>query len=779
VQAAPGTPPSGVPQAGPPTGAPQGIRPYPQQPHTPPAGAFPTPFQRGGEVGSKTVQTVLLSLGGLLVAAALIIFTAVAWRNMGNEGRAAVLGGVTVLLLAVPFAFKRNRLWATAETFAALGSLALWCTTLAGYYLYRPPGAEFGPETVGAVTAAVLIVLVGYRAAARLAATGWAMLPLAAIGAAFAAAGSLGTAVALMLAMAAALGATAWVTGRHTGHYAASDKWASRFLICAAVITACSAGLRAAFGLADPVVPSVAAAVVLLAAANLIGVHLARRLGVALTTMLIAASASGSLVLCAWVLTVRAGSPELVIPSLALTAAAIIPLALLPRGRDAWPLASAAIAGLCALAAFAAVTFDAPDLSAYFVAFLAARLVSPLIADPLGKALRNAAYLVGGGTAVVAGLAALRGLFLLVAYEPGWGVNLEVPIVLVAFAFAAILLPRRYRVNAAALAVSLAIASGVMRLWVDDPMRYDALPTIALIVCSVIALTSAIASGTVAGRCTGWTSLTIWVLATAYAASISETMAPAEDSWIPFWLTVAAAVMLVVAAGAPRRTRPDRVLAAILAHIMAGISILIGLSASIAFQPDEPQLFPAAQFGIYTLALSGAAMMAPVRKWGYVIAALCTGTLGWWALLGALEVTTLEFFTAPPTAILFLIGLWRLDRRPEVGSWSTLALPILLGLGPSLLLALGEGDVYRRVGVGAAAILVIVAGLQRRWQAPLILGSIALAILTVNELALVWHHIPVWIPPAIGGVILIGAGATFEKRRRDLARLRDGLKSMR
>jgi hypothetical protein len=681
--------------------------------------------------------------------------------------------------LAVPFAFKRYRLWATAETFAALAALALWCTTLAGYYLYRPPGAEFGPETVGAVTAGVLIVLAGYRAAARLAATGWAMLPLAAVGASYAAAGSLGTAVPLMLAIAAALGATAWVTGRHPGHYGRSDVWGSRFLTCAAVIAACSAGLRAAFGLADPVVPPVAAAVAFLAAANLIGVHLARRLGVSLTMMLVAASASGSLVLCAWILAIRAGTPELTIPSLALTVAAIIPLALLPRGKDAWPLASAATAGLTALAAFAAVTFDAPDLSAYFVAFLAARLVAPLIAQPLGNALRNAAYVVGGGTAVVAAFTALVGLYLLVAYEPGWNINLEVPIILVALAFAAILLPRRYRVNAAALAVSLAIESAAILVWTGDPARYDALPTITFIVCGLIALTSAIASGTVAGRCTGWASLTLWALVTALAASTSETMNPAEDSWIPFWLTVTAAAMLVVAAGAPRRTRPDRVLAAVLAHILAGTSVGLGLIAGIAFTADTSELFPAAQFGVYTLALSGAAMMAPVRKWGYAIAALCTGTLGWWSLLGALEITTLEFFTAPPAAIVFLIGLWRLDRRPEVGSWSTLALPILIGIGPSLLLALGEGDVVRRVGVGAAAILVIIAGLQRRWQAPLVLGSIALAAMTINELALVEHFIPVWVPPAIGGAILIGVGATFEKRRRNLSQLRDKLKAMR
>jgi hypothetical protein len=244
---------------------------------------------------------------------------------------------------------------------------------------------------------------------------------------------------------------------------------------------------------------------------------------------------------------------------------------------------------------------------------------------------------------------------------------------------------------------------------------------------------------------------------------------------------VTAATMLVVAVGAPRRSRPDRVLAAVLAHVLAGTTAVIsGLLEVFDWTYDESSdLIPSAQFGIYALALTGAAIMAPVRKWGYVIAALCTGTLGWWSMLSAVEVSTLEFYTAPPAAVVFLIGLWRLERRPEVGSWSTLALPILIGIAPSLLLAVEDGNELRRVGVGAAAIAVIIAGLARRWQAPLVLGSIALAIMVVNELLLLRGHIPTWVPPAIGGVILLVLGATFERRRRDLRRIREGLKAMR
>ncbi|WP_205324830.1 SCO7613 C-terminal domain-containing membrane protein [Glycomyces sp. YM15] len=777
-QAAPHTPPGGAPPV-PPAG---GIRPYPQAGLTPPGGAYPPPAERG-EVGTKTVQTVLLSLGGLLVAAALIIFTAVAWRNMGNGGRAGVLGGVTLLLLAVPFAFKRFRLWATAETFAALAALALWCTTLAGYYLYRPPGADFGPETVGAWTAGVLVVLAAYRAFAKLTATSWAMLPLALVGASYAAAGSIGTAIALMLAIAATLGAAAWVTGKNASHYTDSDLWAGRLLTCAAVVAACSAGLRAAFGVADPVVPAIAAAVAVLAAANLIGVHLAHRLGVSLTTMLIAGSAAGSLVLCAWVLAGRSDSPELVIPSLALLAAVFTPLVAGKAHRRAWAFNTAVLAGLCGLAAFAAVTFNAPDLTAYFGAFLAARLLAPVLAEPLGGAFRTASYLLGTGTAAVAALIALSGLgYLFWGHDFGWPLyDAEVPLVLLGFAVASmLLLPQRFRFNGAALAVSFAIASSAILLWDQDQARFDALPTIGLIVCAAMGLASALFSGTLTGRCSGWVALTVWAPLAGAAAANSDTLYPGEG-WIPLWLTVTAATMLVVAVGAPRRSRPDRVLAAVLAHVLAGTTAVIsGLVNVFDWTYDDgADLIPAAQFGVYALALAGAAIMAPVRKWGYVIAALCTGTLGWWSMLDALEVHTLEFFTAPPAAVVFLIGLWRLEKRPDVGSWSTLALPILVGIAPSLILALEGGNEIRRVGVGAAAIAVIIAGLTRRWQAPLVLGSIALAVITVNELLLLRGHIPVWVPPAIGGAILISVGATFERRRRDLRRIREGLKAMR
>ncbi|GAB4000130.1 hypothetical protein GCM10029992_31090 [Glycomyces albus] len=201
--------------------------------------------------------------------------------------------------------------------------------------------------------------------------------------------------------------------------------------------------------------------------------------------------------------------------------------------------------------------------------------------------------------------------------------------------------------------------------------------------------------------------------------------------------------------------------------------------AQILSSADQTRLLPAS-IGVYTLALAGAGLVSETRRMGFAIAALCSGTLGWWTLLQTYSVATIESYTVPPALALLAAGLWRMSRRPETGTWAALSAPIGVGLGPSLLVALAqEGGPPQRIGVGAAALVLVVAGASLRWRAPLVLGSATLLVLTVNEMALLWHLIPKWIPLAVGGGILIFTGATIEQRRRDLRRLSAGLKSMR
>ncbi|THV42627.1 SCO7613 C-terminal domain-containing membrane protein [Glycomyces buryatensis] len=746
----------------------------------PPPPTLPPPVQarpERGEVAAKTVQTTLLSLGGILVAAAIIIFTAVAWQSMGDAGRLVVLGGFTTLLLAVPAVLIRFRLWATAETFASLAALALWCSALAGYYLYLPGGSSLSSEAVGTWSALVLAALTAYRAGVRTAAPAWALLPLAAVGSAFAASGPVRFAAPLMLATAAVLAAASWVVSRRGSHYPRSDQWIARLLLCTAVIEAFLAGLRVAFGLSGAIIPIVAAAIAFMAAGNLLAILYVRRGGATFATLLIGTATTGALLVCAWVLAIRSGSVELAIPSLALLAAVIVALVNLEdKSDDDHSIVVAAAAGITALAGFAIVTFDAPDLTAYLVATLAIGLSSLLLPDPLRTAVRRAGYVGGVGVGIAATLISLTALPLIWWGDDAGALDWEIPIVLGVLAFGAALLPRRFRFDFLALALTSAVlAAGGM---LNSGPEGHLLATLGLGLCAAIALAAALLSENLSGRCTGWVLLAAWIASTAGAALHLDLP---EDT-IELAVVVAAAFMLVLAAGAPRRSRPDRVLGVVLSHILAGSMLGLWLvieGFETAWNGEPMTMMLPLGFGIYTLALAGVALIVPVKKGAYAIAALCTGTVGWWTLLSSQDIDTLEFFTVPPAAVLFLLGLWRLERRPQTGSWAALALPIGIGIGPSLLLALGDDDPVRRAGVAAAGVAVVIAGVHRRWQAPLVLGAIVLLAITANELSLVWTLIPKWIPLAIGGAVLIGAGATLEQRRKDVARIGQAVKSMR
>src|SRR5438067_3505099 len=147
----------------------------------PPPAAPPTPPPARPESSGRTVQNVLFVLGGLLLGSAAIVFTAVAWANVGVPGRAVILAAVTLLTLAVPPLVLRRGLTGTAETFAALGLLltlldgyAAWAVNLADVTTALSPTRYAG--LVFAVTAALGLA---YRRVTRLTGPGYAALALA------------------------------------------------------------------------------------------------------------------------------------------------------------------------------------------------------------------------------------------------------------------------------------------------------------------------------------------------------------------------------------------------------------------------------------------------------------------------------------------------------------------------------------------------------------------------------------------------------------------------
>ncbi|MDA1360792.1 hypothetical protein O1R50_14275 [Glycomyces luteolus] len=742
----------------------------------PPPGDVPPAerAERRAELTTKTVQIILLCLGGLLLTAGIIVFTAVAWRQLGDGGRLTILAGATGLLLAVPLALTRFRLWATAETLAATATLALWCSALAGYYLYLPAGTGLTAVAVARWTALVLAAAILYRIAARVSAPGWALLPLAATGAAFAAFGEAVTAALHMGLIGAVLAGAAWTVKAAPTRHTASDQWSARVLLAAGITTVFLAGLRAAFGLDAALLPTVAAVASLLAAATLLAHVHAHRTGAARPAVLILGLTAAALTVTAWVLAFRAEEPLLAVPAFALAMAAIVAFAAMsdPDETVAWiaPTAAATVL-ITAAASLGAVTTDASTLTAYAGATVLALAAAAIFPAPLSAAMRHAAAAVGA--IVLAWCAALS----LTAFPVAFGaapidpLRWEVPAAAAAGALGATVVRSGWRRDYIALVTAVAAlgAGGLL----DRPWA----PTASFAVVTAAALAVAFTSPGPRRRVLAWIMAHLWVAATALAAAYEPAQNHVDAQPAFMAAAVGAAALLAAAHAKPPANPAARVAARACAHAAIGIYLAV---LAIVCLIDGVSLFAPLAFLAYAAALAIAALADERHRLGHALGS-CAAAIAAQLLLTAYSGTdTVEYYTAPPAALLLGVGIWLLRRNPATGSWAALAPALALGFGPSLALAIGpDGEPWRRVAVGAAALAVLLLAANRRWQAPLVLAAVVLTALAVNEIVHVWSLVPKWAPLSVGGAILIAAGATLEQRRRDLARLSRSLKAMR
>ncbi|WP_431974120.1 SCO7613 C-terminal domain-containing membrane protein [Micromonospora haikouensis] len=162
--------------------------------------------------------------------------------------------------------------------------------------------------------------------------------------------------------------------------------------------------------------------------------------------------------------------------------------------------------------------------------------------------------------------------------------------------------------------------------------------------------------------------------------------------------------------------------------------------------------------------------------WRWAFAGVAGGSelLGAWLLLIAGAVVLLEAYTLPAAGLALAAGAVALRTRPGLNSWLALGPGLVAALLPSGVSVLFAPDPqpWRRLLLGAGALAVVLAGAARRWQAPVLLGGVTLVLLALHELARGWDLLPRWIFLAVGGLALIGLAATYERRRRDLARFR-------
>ncbi|WP_203786649.1 SCO7613 C-terminal domain-containing membrane protein [Paractinoplanes rishiriensis] len=284
-----------------------------------------------------------------------------------------------------------------------------------------------------------------------------------------------------------------------------------------------------------------------------------------------------------------------------------------------------------------------------------------------------------------------------------------------------------------------------------------ALPTHASTLAALGAVLIAAAVAAVAGR-TAAARLAAWPVAVAAGIGIAVTAGNALE--LP--LRTVAFLVLGVAGTAFGLARGDHRREAA-AHAAAVVALLLTVGS--------------AGYAAAVCTIWGLVLGTHAKRRGYLLAAATAELGGWVLLMVAAEVTTLEAYTIPASAVALLAGLRA--RRGRVSSWVAYGPALAAALLPSLAsILVADGQYLRRLLLGLAALAVLLAGARSKLRAPVEVGGVVLAAVALRELAAVWDLIPRWIPLAAGGVLLVVLATTLERRRRDLARFKQALGRM-
>ncbi|MDR7281005.1 SCO7613 C-terminal domain-containing membrane protein [Catenuloplanes atrovinosus] len=264
-----------------------------------------------------------------------------------------------------------------------------------------------------------------------------------------------------------------------------------------------------------------------------------------------------------------------------------------------------------------------------------------------------------------------------------------------------------------------------------------------------------------------------WLGAVLAAVALAGTTGAAAD--LPLRVTALAVLGVAVAALALgallRRPRPAEATAVeVAAHATAVVAFLLVLGVDLRYAAVVALL--------WSIALGVRAIPGP---WRWALGLIAAGWLltAWWLLLGSTGIGVWEAYTLPTALVAAVVGLLAARARPALSSWRAYTVCLVAALLPSLAaVLLGDASWQRRLLLGLGAIALVLGGSIRRRQSPVILGGGTLLVLSVTEVARVWDLLPRWLPFAIGGLVLLTLAITYERRLRDLTRLRAAVDRM-
>ncbi len=710
----------------------------------------------------QRVQNLLLGLGGLLLAAAALVFAVVTYERLGASGRAAVLAALTVLAAVAAPRLRGRGLTSTAET---VGAVVLALAALDAYGL-RTLGLaqDSAPAVYTAGSAAVLAAaataygrLAGLSAVQVLAAV-LAQLPVPLLLVHVEA--SAGTAGLALAGLAAADLGVLLLRGR------LDDEVRVTVLCCAGIVTtgAVVAALAAGTALDEP---GRAAAALVACAAVLAG---ASRLAPVPGRTLLSGGA---------VTLLGAAVHALVRDDLAIAAGTLAAFGLvttlaatrLPRDERTGP-----VAGALLVAGSAGLDLAAPVAQGVLLPLTwvgdpwsltaGSTLRQALSADQVwtGPAVTPLVVLAAAASALVAGhtlsrtgwatapagaLALVSAVLLPLALDLSFAAGLTALLVLAAGAAAGgtALLGRVEAVPLATGGVTLALHAAAWAT-ASETATLVVLPLVALGCAALAVPRQPVPALPVA---------LAGLLATAHVGALGAASELAADQVGGLLLTsVAAAVLAAALLDADRR--PGAEATAVLAA-----SLAVGLASS-----DVGWLsWVLAGLGLLALATVLRAYRRPVAALGGLLLSASS-----WVRLADAGVTAPEPYVLPLAAVALVLGHLRRRAEPGTRSWAAYGPGLVLALVPSLLFSLGSEQLTRALLLGLAALAVLLLGARSGLRAPLAVGS---AVLLVDALDLLGPYaaaLPRWLSLGGAGALLLVVGATYEQRRRDVSRLR-------
>ncbi|MCW2715525.1 MAG: hypothetical protein JWN88_2572, partial [Frankiales bacterium] len=700
-----------------------------QAPH--PAGPVPPPStvpQPRAEWTPKRVQNLLLGLGGLLLAIAALVFTAVTYDRLGAGGRATVLVVLTLLAAtAAPTVLARG-LSATAET---AGAVALVLAGLDAYGLRTLGlGTDADPVTYTAVSAGVLAVaalvyarFVPLRTARR---AGVVLSQLAVLLLVVSWGPEQGAAAVVLAVLAAAdLAVLAALRGRSL-----PNDVRTTLAVCAGIVTVLgvllavdAAGGRSAVSGAFALL---ALAAVMVAAALLVHDPVLRAALTSAPVLLLAVAA--------WGLTQReiSTTSEPLVPAAAGLVAALVATRL-PRAWRTGPALGAALAAAASLAWVAEqvvtgvllpVTWLVDPWSrsavgargvlgpeATWEGTLVTTLVlavAALTTFTCGLALRRLRVAVGPAGALAAATAVLLPLGLDTSFPVALGLLLSVA---VALEVAGLALQTRHRAAGPALVGAGTAVVLLTCCWATA----DRTATLV-----VLPLATVLLAGLGAGRrLPAPAVLPVTALAGGLGSAALGAVGAAGDltaDQVGGLLLISAAALACVAALLSRtgdRTGSDGRTGAELAGLVTACA-----AASLAV-PDPGWLsWVLAAAGLIGLATA----LLPDRRRAAVAAGLLLSASSWVRLADA-GVTAPEPYVLPLAAFALALGHLRRRADPSTPSFAAYGAGLSVLLLPSLLASFDDESPARALLLGLAALVVLLAGARHRLQAPLAIGA--------------------------------------------------------